>query len=185
HLWQTCNPNPTGCNAQSGTWQYNRAGWCPGSIPILWRFDLSSYIHQNVELNYQFDPTYTDFCSSSNPGCVSGSTCTDCTDPANPIIDVAADLISYFDVIPVSIVEVEIQMEVFPNPSDGVFTIETSVSLMRDATVSVLDVTGNLVQQFHWNGESRTLDLTPLSEGIYILKVQTLQGIAVKKLIVE
>lgn len=56
---------------------------------------------------------------------------------------------------------------------------------MRDATVSVLDVTGNLVQQFHWNGESRTLDLTPLSEGIYILKVQTLQGIAVKKLIVE
>ena len=185
HLWQTCNPNPAGCNAQAGTWQYSRAGWCPGSIPILWRFDLSSYIHQDVDLNYQFDPTYIDYCSSSNPGCVTGSTCTDCTDPANPIIDVAADLISYFDVIPASVEELEIQMEVFPNPSNGVFTIETSVDFMRDAVVTVLDATGKTVQQFSWNGESRTLDLTQLSEGIYVLKVLSENGISVKKLIVE
>ena len=185
HLWQTCNPNPTGCNAQSGTWQYNRAGWCPGSIPILWRFDLSSYIHQNVDLNYQFDPTYTDYCSSSNPGCVSGSTCTDCTDPANPIIDVAADMISYFDVIPASVQEIELQMEVFPNPSNGVFNLATSVDFSHDVLLSVLDMTGHVVYQSSWNGESRTLDLTSLAEGVYVLKIEGMDGIAVKKLIVE
>ncbi|MGD9493578.1 MAG: T9SS type A sorting domain-containing protein, partial [Bacteroidales bacterium] len=185
HLWQTCNPNPAGCNAQSGTWQYNRAGWCPGSIPILWRFDLSSFIHQDVALNYQFDPTYIDYCSSSNPACVTGSTCPDCTDPANPIIDVAADLISYFDVVPVSVEESEIQMEVFPNPSNGVFTIETSVDFVCNAVVTVLDATGKTVMQFSWNGESRILDLTELSEGIYVLKVLNKNGISIKKLIVE
>jgi len=66
-----------------------------------------------------------------------------------------------------------------------VFTIETSADFMRDAVVTVLDATGKMVQQFSWNGEPRTLDLTMLSEGIYVLKVKSEKGISVKKLIVE
>lgn len=32
-LKTTCNPNPDGCTGQQGTWQYNRAGWCPAPFP--------------------------------------------------------------------------------------------------------------------------------------------------------
>ncbi|NQX98895.1 MAG: hypothetical protein HRT73_13605, partial [Flavobacteriales bacterium] len=32
NLWNTCKPNPDNCTGQLGTWQYNRAGWCPGAI---------------------------------------------------------------------------------------------------------------------------------------------------------
>ncbi len=186
HLWQTCNPNPAGCNGQAGTWQYDRAGWCPGSIPMLWRFDLTSYIHQDVTLVYQFDPNYTDYCSASNPNCVSGSTCPDCTDPANPIIDVAADMISYFDVIPhTSVEELEIQMEIFPNPSNGFFNIETSDNLKSNAIVSVFNATGNIIYQFSWDGKSRLLDFTFLSKGVYVMKVQSEKGVAIKKIIIQ
>ena len=186
HLWQTCNPNPARCNGQAGTWQYDRAGWCPGSIPMLWRFDLTSYIHQDVTLVYQFDPNYTDYCSASNPNCVSGSTCPDCTDPANPIIDVEADMISYFDVIPhTSVEELEIQMEIFPNPSNGFFNIETSDNLKSNAIVSVFNATGNIIYQFSWDGKSRLLDFTFLSKGDNMMKVQSEKGVAIKKIIIQ
>ena len=44
HLWRTCNPNPAGCQPQSGTWTYNRSGWCPGSIAMVWDYDITKYI---------------------------------------------------------------------------------------------------------------------------------------------
>ena len=153
---------------------------------MLWRFDLTSYIHQDVTLVYQFDPNYTDYCSASNPNCVSGSTCPDCTDPANPIIDVAADMISYFDVIPhTSVEELEIQMEIFPNPSNGFFNIETSDNLKSNAIVSVFNATGNIIYQFSWDGKSRLLDFTFLSKGVYVMKVQSEKGVAIKKIIIQ
>lgn len=183
HLWQTCNPNPTGCNSQAGTWQYNRAGWCPGSMPILWRFDLKNYLKQNIELVYQFDPSYTDYCSTANPNCNS-STCPNCEDPSNPYIDVAANLIKFFDGVS-SINELNtIQFEAYPNPSNGMFNLKTSDDISL-ANVSIFDARGNEVKKFTWNGEQTIVDLTVFSQGIYIMKVQTSNGISVRKLIIN
>jgi len=96
HLWQTCNPNPTGCQPQNGTWYYNRAGWCPGSIPILYQYDLSPWITTpDLELEYEFYPGYVDLCHPSHPDCVSGVTCPDCNSTYNPLIKVAGGLVTY------------------------------------------------------------------------------------------
>lgn len=185
HLWQTCNPNPTGCNNQSGTWQYNRSGWCPGSMPILWRYDLASFLHQNINLTYQFDPNYTDMCSSSNPGCVSGSTCPDCTDPANPIIDVAANIITYYDLV-VSVEEREaFDLQIYPNPSHGNFQLTSGLPFTEAAMVEVSDATGKILLAFEWNGGNRMLNMNSYSKGIYVLKIQNSRQLSVKKIIVN
>jgi len=55
HLWVICNPNPDGCQPQNGTWYYNRAGWCPGSIGQMYEYDLTPYIDlTDVDINYEF-----------------------------------------------------------------------------------------------------------------------------------
>ena len=121
-LWRNCNPNPTGCMPQSGTWQYARAGWCPGSIPMVWRYDVSSRIGNNVSLMYEFDPSYVDLCSAVNPNCVSGTTCTDCFDTSNPSIYLAGELVTYYGGVPADMAVPDIkdyfELSVFPNPSD-------------------------------------------------------------------
>lgn len=60
-LWQNCNPNPAGCTGQAGTWQYARAGWCPGSMGMVFDYDLSNFISQpTIDLSYIFQENYVD-----------------------------------------------------------------------------------------------------------------------------
>jgi hypothetical protein len=89
HLWRACNPQPNGCE-DGGTWFYPRSGWCPGSIALVWDYDLSEYISTgHAELFYQFDPDYLDLCHPNHPDCVNGVTCADCNAPDNPILKVS------------------------------------------------------------------------------------------------
>jgi hypothetical protein len=70
HLWNYCNPNPDNCTGQQGTWQYNRAGWCPGAIAPPNIYDLTPYIGTSIDIDYRFHPTYEDFCHPNNPECI-------------------------------------------------------------------------------------------------------------------
>src|SRR5690606_22202438 len=55
HLWTACNPNPDNCTGQAGTWQYNRAGWCPGTIAKPNSYDFTSRIGSApFDLSYIF-----------------------------------------------------------------------------------------------------------------------------------
>ncbi len=188
-LWRNCNPNPTGCMPQSGTWQYARAGWCPGSIPMVWRYDVSSRIGSNVSLMYQFDPSYVDLCSALNPNCVSGTTCTDCFDTSNPAIYLAGELVSFYGGTPVGSTVPEsnndFELSVFPNPSIGIFTLSAGKSFSHSATVKIFDLKGLEVKTFDWMGENTTLDLSDLSKGVYVMKVNNSKGFEVKRLVID
>ena len=192
-LWRTCNPNPTGCSPQSGTWQYNRAGWCPGSIPLLWHYDVSSNIGSNVSLMYEFDPTYVDLCSSFNPGCVTSSSCT-CTDTENPVIMVAGELVTYYNSIPkvpsnitsTSLILDYFKLNVYPNPSSkGIFNLSAGRRFNNNADVRIYNLQGVMLNDFSWNGENTTLNLSNLSKGVYVLKVNNNNGFETKKLIIQ
>ena len=189
NLWRNCNPNPTGCMPQSGTWQYARAGWCPGSIPMLWRYDVSSRIGSNVSLMYEFDPSYVDLCSSFNPNCVSGSTCTDCANTENPRIMVAGELVSYYGGVPpglnIASNENYFNLNVSPNPSEGTFNLSAGKTFIHSASVKVFDLKGIEVNSFKWNGENYTMDLSDLSKGVYVMKVNDAKGFEIKKLIIQ
>lgn len=197
NLWNVCNPNPDSCTGQRGTWQHNRAGWCPGAISPPDIFNLSPYIGSTIELDYRFHPSYKDYCHPNNPDCVTGQTCQDCNDGANPIYYVDTHIINQSNTLMIygntlgkkvrdntKIYEVQ----VFPNPSNGIFKIH---SHFPDATshLSINTVDGRGVKTYFFKTASELnnydFDLSSLSSGIYFISIQNEYGTGVKKIVIE
>ncbi|HBG71370.1 MAG: hypothetical protein A2W93_14020 [Bacteroidetes bacterium GWF2_43_63] len=186
HLWRTCNPSPTSCQPQNGTWYYDRSGWCPGTIPQLWRFDLTANIGQIVNAAYIFDTTYVDYCSSFNPACNS-STCANCLETYNPYIIVAGDLITYYDDAPFFVAELQdpFGLTIFPNPSTGILTLASAAGSNDDAMVQIFSITGKLIMEFKWNGTAVPVDLSSVGKGVYFLKASSSKGIEYKQIVIQ
>lgn len=193
HLWQDCNPNPAGCSPQNGTYLYDRHGWCPGTIAMLWRYDLAAFLGSEIDIFYEFDPDYFDLCSPYNPACISGVTCSDCNDMMNPIISVAGQLVTYFDVPPTpsiydNVVESELKhvnIEVMPNPSNGVFNLKSSRYFLKEVDVQIFDIAGIVVSNFKWDGTLKQIDLSSLAHGVYFVRVVSQKDMDVKKIIIQ
>jgi hypothetical protein len=81
----------------------------------------------------------------------------------------------------VSVTEVELTslISIYPNPNNGVFTVNVTADEAKDMSVEVLDVRGALVYTQSYgkvNGEvNRTINLEGSAKGIYFVKV-TLDG---------
>jgi hypothetical protein len=189
HLWRTCTPNPAGCQPQNGTWTYNRSGWCPGSIGLVWDFDLSEYLASGqAELFYQFDPTYLDLCHPNHPDCVDHVTCDECAAPDNPVLRVAGKVITYSNdediltSVHPELPETAFHAELYPNPAKGQFTLRTDYE-MGAVSVMVLNMQGQIVATFTVEGQ-RTIDVSRWPAGVYT--VQMLGGsVVTRKLVVE
>ena len=188
HLWRTCSPNPAGCQPQNGTWAYSRSGWCPGSIGMVWDFDLSEYLAAGqAELFYQFDPIYLDSCHPNYPDCIDGVTCTECAAPDNPVLRVAGKVITYsndeavlMSVHPAT-PATTFDMQLYPNPAKGQVTLSTDYD-KGAVCVIVLNMQGQIVTNFTVEGQ-RTIDVSHLPAGIYTL--QMLGGsLLTKKLVI-
>jgi hypothetical protein len=193
HNWTTCNPNPDNCNNQAGTWQYNRAGWCPGSIAKPFDYSMQPFISTgNISLKYVLQESYIDQCNPNYPPCVSQAICSACSDGANPFLVVACNLINFFDTVPPqptiqSIAELnkDFGVAVYPNPSKGIFNMVANNYPGRTLLVEIYNVTGNIVKSFNWNGESKILDLSNFTSGIYFMKIGNEEGKEIKKLIIN
>jgi hypothetical protein len=192
--WSDCNPNPDGCQPQNGTWFYDRAGWCPGSIAPWFDYDMTPFINQNsATLGYVFDEDYIDMCNANNPNCVSGVTCGDCNDGFNPHLIVASYLISTGDV-PLEAGEIlgtkdlknKLAFQVYPNPTNGLLNIELNGPTAKMA-VRVYNSLGQLVRVFRDDNfiTQLTVDLSGLPRGIYSVEVSTKDGLGVTKVVVE
>lgn len=176
HLWRTCNPNPAGCQPQNGTWPHNRSGWCPGSIALVWDYDISQYVSAgNVELFYEFDPTYLDLCHPNHPDCVDGETCVLCAAPNNPVLRVAGKVLTYsndddvFTSVHPAVEEPTLQVSLYPNPANDKLTVETDYDLGK-INVLVINAEGREVMNFTVDGK-RTVDVSHLPSGIYLVKM--------------
>jgi hypothetical protein len=189
HLWRSCSPNPAGCQPQNGTWSYSRSGWCPGSIGMVWDFDLSSYLNaSHAELFYQFDPTYLDLCHPNHPDCVDGVTCTECAAPDNPILRVSGKVVTYsnnenvFTGVHQTLSEPSFRVELYPNPAKHQVTLRTDYD-KGAVSVMMLNAWGQIMMYFTVEGE-RNIDIGHLSPGVYTL--QMLGGrVVTKKLIIN
>lgn len=184
-LWMDCNPNPDTCLNQRGTWQHNRAGWCPGIIAPGYNYNISKHMaSDNLSLIYAFDETYIDYCHPSNPECVSGKTCSDCYDTYNPQYDIASYLFLYSEKMYDSIIETsnevyrrqEIEIVTYPNPSRGSFYIKTT-SEIGSGLLSIIDITGKIIQNYVFSSSSelnsKEFNLSNYPKGIYFIRVQT------------
>ena len=77
-LWRDdCASNP--CANQKGSWQYSRAGWCPGAEVKPLDIDLTAQVTPGATatIEYRLD-SYENLCRPDNPSCVSGQTCRLC-----------------------------------------------------------------------------------------------------------
>jgi hypothetical protein len=67
--------------------------------------------------------------------------------------------------------ETENLIKVFPNPSEGVFTITLASNLAKNAIAEIFTMDGKMaLRQTIWN-KSETIDLADYAKGIYILKI--------------
>ena len=136
-----------------------------------------------------------DLCHPNNPDCVTGVTCSDCDDGFNPHLIVACNLVTFSDVpldggAMVSVDEfaddLSSRIMLYPNPSDGNMTLEMSGNAGFDeATVSILGLTGKVYDSFVWHGETKQLNLTAYSNGVYFVKIKTGEGMAMRKIIIQ
>lgn len=194
HLWNDCNPNPDNCTGQQGTWTYNRAGWCPGTIAPPNTYDLTSQIgNAPFDLAYVFQQSYQDNCHPNNPSCVTGVTCSDCNAGYNPFYRVGAYMISFSDSpISSSVIGVEeelgFEIDLYPNPNNGIFKLNISRN-MEELVVTVNDITGAVVKTYHFNDKSELdahqFDVSSLSKGTYFINVKTQFNSTVKKVILN
>lgn len=178
-LWQNCNPNPAGCQPQNGTWPHNRAGWCPGSMTMVWDYSLNDYLAAGgAEVLYEFDPTYVDQCHPNYPDCVSGqNSCPNCDNSSNPILKVSGKLVTYShytdiltDVPEQPNVDMEpFQVTIAPNPARGQMKIATDYEKGK-ASVVIINPQGVKVRGFSMKG-SATIDISDLPSGIYYVHV--------------
>ncbi len=193
HNWVTCNPNPDNCMPQSGTWQYNRAGWCPGSIAKPFDYDLTPFVStSNIALKYMLYEQYVDLCNPHHPNCVSGTTCTDCNADSQPFLVVACNMINFFSAPPpnppmqnVEEHRKDFGLAVYPNPSNGLFNLASNNKPDNVCSVVIYNLMGNVVSQFEWRGENTTINLTNFATGVYIMKVSNKDRVEVKKLMVR
>jgi hypothetical protein len=199
NLWNTCDPNPDNCSDQLGTWRFNRAGGCPGSIARPDIYDLSGYIGSSFDLDYRFHPDYVDLCHPNNSDCdeatISG--CYDCDNQFNPYYKVDVHVISKSDEplifsVPLGVNSFEnsetYDLSIYPNPTNGKFSIQSSV---QDAVtkIRVLTIEGKQVKSFHFNTKEELInhdfDLSDLTSGIYFISMKNKYGLGTKKLILK
>jgi len=197
-LSQICDPNPDGCQPQSGTWTYPRAGWCPGAISHGDDYSLDSYINSgNISLDYVFQESYVDLCHPNHPDCVSGTTCPDCSAGYNPQYYVQANLILGSDdpepVLPLSTSQYDmlskINVELVDNPiKEGLLLLKSSESL-HEINVAIVSVSGSNLYNYLFEDSqalnTTCLDVNGLSSGTYFIRVMSQEGSAALKFIVE
>ncbi|MCX6270907.1 MAG: peptide-N-glycosidase F-related protein [Bacteroidetes bacterium] len=189
HNWYVCNPNPDGCQPQNGTWYYPRAGWCPGAIAQWFDYDMTPYISSGTaELRYVFFPDYLDLCHPNNPNCVTGVTCTDCSDGFNPALDVACNMVVFADAPIINSVPSQYDqssnIRIYPNPGHGIVNLfSTKPGKYSSSTITITNPSGNVIKQISWDGKNTAIDLSGQAAGIYFIMVQSQEGIAMKKFI--
>ncbi len=72
-------------------------------------------------------------------------------------------------------------ISIYPNPSNGIFTIETDDSYI----VSVIDISGKLVKEFIINNSDESIDLRNHPKGVYFIIFKNDKTVSTAKIIVE
>lgn len=185
-LWKQCNLNP--CSPQGGTWQYARAGWCPGSGVPPWDVDITTSVTpgQNANLKFLIQP-YVNECRPTNPNCTTGVTCADCnynsTGHTEPNWKVQGQIV-YFKLNPIGINNQGTQLPVsfkleqnFPNPFNPITSISFSLEKNQFVKLIVYDAKGSPVKTLvdkHMIAGIYTVEFDGqnFASGVYFYKIE-------------
>ena len=174
HLWNSdCNLNP--CSPQSGTWQYARAGWCPGQNVTPKDIDITSntYIWQELELDYVLED-YVNECTPWNVNCIDGITCTDCSfnggSHTQPNYKIAIQLFHFSNEFMGVNENVISPISIYPNPANDVLNIRFPES-NQSFRIECYNLQGQLVfNRVVTNSNTVDLSLKNIKNGVYTIK---------------
>jgi hypothetical protein len=193
YLWRAdCGTNP--CSPQSGTWQYNRAGWCPGASVIPKYYSLTSKVTPGmpVKLEYRLQ-AYNNLCRPTNPSCVTGTTCSDCNYNYNghtePYYAMSGQMITYLGLASdVNETNQNTGIIIFPNPAEGTITLSMN-SGEGNTEISIQNTMGQCVYTDRiadFSGVlTKELDLSDYPKGIYILRLANPGGTRTEKIVLK
>ncbi|MBR0077492.1 MAG: discoidin domain-containing protein [Bacteroidales bacterium] len=198
-LWTDCYPNPDGCNNQNGTYKYDRAGWCPGSISQPYIYDVTNYLWQTpFQMSYIFQPSYMDQCHPHNPDCVTGVTCADCNAGSNPFYRVSCYLIrSSNETRPLGTadrpnhkpVEDAYSFMTYPNPCAGSFRITFFSEINERFVCTLVNASGERIRTYFFNSsheaEQYLFDVSSVGKGIYFLEIYTKNRAGAQKIVIQ
>ena len=198
NLWNTCNPNPDACTGQRGTWQYNRAGWCPGAISVPEVYPLKGLLKgDSFELTYQFHTAYVDKCHPNSPDCRSGSTCPNCNAGYNPHYQIDGHIVSYSK-RPIAYSgqyytgidngDIELSFGLYPNPSNGFFRV-TDLNTPEPVKLIIKSIDGKAQAVYYFDNGNQlsglNISTASLASGLYFVQIQG-EGISgYKSLVVD
>jgi hypothetical protein len=74
-----------------------------------------------------------------------------------------------------------IELSVYPNPNEGIFTLETAVS----GVLTIYNSAGKLVARQEVSSGRKDIDISQAGTGMYFLQLQTKEGLVTKKIVVE
>jgi photosystem II stability/assembly factor-like uncharacterized protein len=78
------------------------------------------------------------------------------------------------------------QLNIYPNPSSGIFTIQLRGE-QKNAIISICDVLGNEVieKKSIANLENYKIDISEQPKGVYFVKVESEEGVAIQKIVYQ
>lgn len=84
----------------------------------------------------------------------------------------------------VSLQELKLNFSIFPNPSNGNFTIKSDLNLIN-SNVTVSDFYGKIIYNDNLNSNQKQIDLSDLSSGIYMVTLNQNGMSTTQKIIIE
>lgn len=174
HLWKDdCNINS--CSPQNGTWEFSRAGWCPGQDVQPKIFDITNdYIPNGIN---SFDYILEDYVNLNNTNYNEGS-------HTKPFYRMQAYLVQYMtqwtnDIN--KITDDKSEILIYPNPTKKYLYIKIPYSNTQ-TTVNLLDITGKTLISKTVNSETSKITFEQnYKAGIYFLQIINKNNIEIKK----
>ncbi len=194
-LWRDdCAQNP--CSPQGGTWQYNRAGWCPGSISSPWELTGFSWEPGEELLICYFPQAYINLCRPCDD-CYNDPppNCSDCdfnsTGHTAPYYSTTGQLVFYrqLEAVPVQLKPASFRLHRnHPNPFNPTTTIGYTLERPARVDLAVYDIGGRLVRRLAmgWReaGTHETrFDATRLPAGVYFCRLQVDEQVETIKMV--
>jgi hypothetical protein len=202
-LWyDNCDENP--CSPQGGTWQFPRAGWCPGSMPVPWELTGFAFTPGADLMIYYYPESYENLCrpcedcyDNPPPGC------SDCNYNYNghgePYYSTEGELICYRrHAEGVSLAKAlpgrVLLRQNFPNPFNPGTSLELDLEHSGVVAVEIYNQRGQMVRtlltprllpagvhRLEWDGFTDTGEAAPT--GIYFARLVSARQTATVKMI--
>lgn len=82
--------------------------------------------------------------------------------------------------------KIDASISVYPNPSNGLVTIDLGDIVTANTQIELLDLSGRVLRAIPVNGTPQVnVDLQGTSQGVYLLRVSDPEGFAMRKIILE